>query len=382
MMLLCLTVLASLAILLGSNPAAALPPGCEGEHGLTGRSDIVFCESWESEDWWRNGYVSDAFLERPTPAREGDVRRTRLDSEGCRSGKCLRVDMLRGKSPALTLHWPLKNANLAPEQLYLRYYLKLSPNWSVYICDPKTGKVVDGGGKFPGLADVRAPGDPSAPGGQCGNGGNPGDGINCWSHRSLYRTCGRHGKRDQGVCSTKPDAVARFGGYVYYYNQYGQTGTDAPWDSDYWGQFETGGGSCESNPRNFFCSLPKGKRGAQRSRAHWRERQQIGLGMNAGVLERNVWYAVELFIRMNTPGQADGIIRGWIDGEHVYEKTNVIFRIPGHQNLHVRTAWLDVYKGGTKGNCEDMHIWLDQMVLATDAPIGPLPAGKPAALGR
>lgn len=49
----------------------------------------------------------------------------------------------------------------------------------------------------------------------------------------------------------------------------------------------------------------------------------------------------------------------------------MIFRLPGHHNLHVRTAWLDVYKGGSLGNCHDSDIWLDQMVLAKDAPIGP-----------
>jgi hypothetical protein len=103
-------------------------------------------------------------------------------------------------------------------------------------------------------------------------------------------------------------------------------------------------------------------------------KERTGLDMNAGVFVRGVWYAVGLFIQMNTPGAADGIIRGWIDGKLVYEKTNVIFRLPGHNTLHVRTAWLDVYKGGTKGNCQDSSIWLDQMVLATDAPIPPMPA--------
>jgi hypothetical protein len=84
---------------------------------------------------------------------------------------------------------------------------------------------------------------------------------------------------------------------------------------------------------------------------------------------------------MNTPGRADGVIRGWVDGKLAYQKTNMIFRIPGHENLHVRTAWLDVYKGGVYGNCNDSEIWLDQMVLATDSPIGPLKA-SPATPAR
>jgi hypothetical protein len=349
--------------------AAALPPGCESESGLNGRADIVFCEPWEDPSWWKKGYVSDPKLQRGVPAGSGDVSKTSIETEGCVSGKCLRVNMLKGKTHGLSLHWPLSNAGLAPEHLYMRYYIKLGPTWDPYMCD-ETGKVHGYGGKFPGLADTRVGGDPAAPGGQCGNGGARGDGINCWSHRTMFRSCGRHASRAKGICTTKENAVTRFGGYLYHYGQLTGTGTDAPWDSDYWGQFETGGGTCESNPKNLFCSMPRSARGKY-------GKERTGLDMNAGVFVRGVWYAVGLFIQMNTPGAADGIIRGWIDGKLAYEKTNVVFRIPGHKNLHVRTAWLDVYKGGTKGNCQDSSIWLDQMVLSTDAPIPPMaaPAG-------
>jgi hypothetical protein len=77
---------------------------------------------------------------------------------------------------------------------------------------------------------------------------------------------------------------------------------------------------------------------------------------------------------MNTPGKADGIIRGWVDGHLAYQKTNMVFRLPGHHNLHVRQLWLDVYKGGLYGGCRDGSLWLDQLVLARDAPIGPIRA--------
>ena len=368
-MSLALVILTALAIALGpAMPAAALPASCERETGLAARSDVVFCEPWEDSQWWRNGYVGNPRLLDPAPATPGNVQRTALETEGCVSGKCLRVNMLKGQTGALSLHWPLKNAGLAPEQLHMRYYIKLGPTWDPNMCDDK-GAIVGHGGKFPGPADTRVEGDPAAPGGQCGNGGERGDGINCWSHRAEFRACGRHGGFAKGVCSTKPGAAMRFGGYLYYYGQEGGTGSAAPWDSDYWGQFDTGGGTCETNPRNLFCSVPRAKRGVSGN-------ERTGLGMNAGVFVREVWYAVETFVKMNTPGVADGIVRGWVDGQLAYEKTNMVFRLPGHKNLHVRTAWLDVYKGGTQGNCRDMSIWLDQMVLATDGPIAPLPKAK------
>lgn len=359
--------------------AAALPPGCVGEPSLAGRADIVFCEPWEDPAWWKNGYVGTPKLLTPIAASAADVEKTFIERDGCVSGACLRVNMLKGRSHALSLHWPLKNARLAPEQLSMRYYIKLGPTWDPFLCD-KSGAMVGYGGKFPGLADIRASGDPAAPSGQCGNGGANGDGINCWSHRTTFRSCGRHGKREEGVCSTKPGAVTRFGGYLYHYQQHSSTGTDAPWDSDYWGQFRTGGGTCETNPRNLFCTVPRALRGVEvtRRRPGLAVTVPIGLDVNAGVFARGIWYAVELFVKMNEPGVADGVVRGWIDGVLAYEKTNLVFRIPGHHNLHVRTAWLDVYKGGTQGNCQDSNIWLDQMVLSTDGPIGPIanPGGR------
>ena len=69
-----------------------------------------------------------------------------------------------------------------------------------------------------------------------------------------------------------------------------------------------------------------------------------GIG-DGGVLLNDRWYRIEMHVKMNTPGQADGVIEGKVDGILSYEKKNMIFRIPGHDNLHVRTIWLDVFKG-------------------------------------
>ena len=62
-----------------------------------------------------------------------------------------------------------------------------------------------------------------------------------------------------------------------------------------------------------------------------------------------------------------------MNGTLVYQKTNMLFRVPGHDGLHVRSFWLDVYHGGVDGACVANTIWLDQLVLATGGPIGTLP---------
>ena len=222
-----------------------------------------------------------------------------------------------------------------------------------------SGDTADGG-KFPGLADERIYSDAV---GQCGNGGDVADGINCWSMRANFQGCvtgGRPACEEHGM----PNASTRFGSYLYIKDQElaTSTGLAGHWDSHPWHQFTTGGGTCEDNPLNVFC----------------------GKG-TAGMLENGRWYEVEMFVQMNNPTpqnpeKTDGIIRGWVDGVLAYEKTNAVFRIEGHDNLHVRTVWLDVFKGGPYGSCYDHEIHIDQLVVSLDAPtslfnnrVAPLP---------
>ena len=78
-----------------------------------------------------------------------------------------------------------------------------------------------------------------------------------------------------------------------------------------------------------------------------------------------------MYVRMNTPGQSNGVIRGWVNGALSYEKTNMIWRIQGHDNLHVRTIWLNVHAGGESvGLCSGSYVLLDQLVAATGARAG------------
>ena len=312
---------------------------CSNETLLADRNDIVFCEPWENEEWWKQGYLNDPIVAEPRIAREKDKRDSRIVKEDCISGKCLKVPMKKGQTGSLSLYWPLANAQLAPEQIFLRYYLRLGPDWNPKMCN-KDGSVYGHGGKFPGPADPRTWADPS---GQCGNGGNPSDGINCWSMRAGFRSCESGRKK---LCATKPGAITLFGSYIYHPGQKNATGASGYWDSDNWGKIISRA-ACDKSSKNMSCGIGDG-----------------------GVLLPDRWYRIEMQVTMNTPGKPDGIIRGWVDGVLSYEKKNTLFRLPEHDNLHNRLIWLNVYKGGTKGNCNDSEVYLDQMVIAMDAPPG------------
>lgn len=322
---------------------------CSSEGGLNGRQDILHCEPWESADWWQDGYLKIASTSNPVAAVAGDVDRTSVGSTGCVSGSCLRVEMRSwsegGAGGALALHWPIPGNR---QEVHLRYYMKLAPNFSPDNFRTSDGGSSDAGGKFPGLADVRAWPEP-----QCGNGGAFSDGINCWSGRSKYRDCS--GSGGAHVC-TNPSATTRIGWYWYLPTQSGGPHNGSTNQS--FGSFDNVPWGTASGP----CSDPRGL-------GNWNN-STSGCGKgDAGQLVNNRWYRVEQYVRMNTPGTADGVARVWVDGILSYEKTNVIFREVGHDNLHVRTVWLNIHAGGEGvGPAETTAIYLDQMVVATEAP--------------
>jgi hypothetical protein len=169
--------------------------------------------------------------------------------------------------------------------------------------------------------------------------------------RTTFRNCSQGESTPTHACTTKPTARTRFGSYFYFVNQ--QSFDNAGfWDNIQWGQgpFNSPFGSCSSASDIGGCGKGDG-----------------------GVLENGRWYLVEMYVKMNTPGQADGVVRGWVDGVLSYDKRNMVWRIPGHDNLHVRTVWLNIHAGGEfVGLCQGSHVLLDQMVVATGARVGPL----------
>jgi len=86
-----------------------------------------------------------------------------------------------------------------------------------------------------------------------------------------------------------------------------------------------------------------------------------------GVLERNRWYCIEQYFKVNTPGSRDGVIRGWIDGRLALEKDDVYVRdVP---SIKIEQVWMDVYHGGTAPAARNMHLYMDNVVIAKK-PIG------------
>ncbi len=88
-----------------------------------------------------------------------------------------------------------------------------------------------------------------------------------------------------------------------------------------------------------------------------------------GFLENNLWYSIEQYLKLNTPGKQDGILRAWVDGRLAFEKTDIRFRHV--DKLKIEQIWMNVYHGGTTPSPYDQHLYIDNVGIARKY-IGPM----------
>jgi hypothetical protein len=89
----------------------------------------------------------------------------------------------------------------------------------------------------------------------------------------------------------------------------------------------------------YFLPIKQGSCGSE----VWYEPNRSGAGMPLGE-----WSLAEFYIRLNTPGQADGIIRVWVNGQLTHEYTNVNCRSSG-STATMTYASSDFYQNGWSG---------------------------------
>jgi hypothetical protein len=88
-----------------------------------------------------------------------------------------------------------------------------------------------------------------------------------------------------------------------------------------------------------------------------------------GLLAKDRWYCLEQYVKLNTPGQKDGVLRAWVDGRLAFEKTDVRYRKV--DKLKIETVWMNIYHGGKLPTDRDVHAYVDNVVIARQY-IGPM----------
>jgi hypothetical protein len=65
------------------------------------------------------------------------------------------------------------------------------------------------------------------------------------------------------------------------------------------------------------------------------------LGVNKGE-----WHKIGQYVKLNTPGRHDGVVRGWVDDDLAYEREDFLFRADGYDDIKIEKFWFNVYHGG------------------------------------
>ena len=143
---------------------------------------------------------------------------------------------------------------------------------------------------------------PGLIGGTGNTGGSIPDGTDGWSARMMWRTEG---------------SIVQ---YVYHPDQPGGYGEDLPWSSD--------GESIQ--------------------------------------FERDRWYTLQHEITMNTPGEYDGVIRTWLDGQPALTVTDMRFR--DVDTFAIDTLYFSTFFGGGSSSwatSKDEVVWFDDFEVRT-----------------
>lgn len=85
----------------------------------------------------------------------------------------------------------------------------------------------------------------------------------------------------------------------------------------------------------------------------------------AGLVDHGQWVCVEGYVRLNTPGAADGALVNWVDGERAFDRRDFRFRRSGEADLDIHSFWMDAYHGGKETSPATSGIWFDSLALST-----------------
>lgn len=77
---------------------------------------------------------------------------------------------------------------------------------------------------------------------------------------------------------------------------------------------------------------------------------------NGATIFRGEWTEITNYVRVNTPGERDGIIRGWVNGNLAFEKLDIGLRAEGYEQYDIREIMWHVYHGGADASPLDQHI--------------------------
>jgi hypothetical protein len=65
-------------------------------------------------------------------------------------------------------------------------------------------------------------------------------------------------------------------------------------------------------------------------------------------LQDDTWYTIRQYIKLNTPGEANGVVTMWVNGNQVYHNTKHTIRQSGKGDLKINALIMNTYRGGAR----------------------------------
>ena len=99
--------------------------------------------------------------------------------------------------------------------------------------------------------------------------------------------------------------------------------------------------------------------GAQEDKEYW-----VGANSNRSTMQSGVWYHLTQRVKMNDPGQANGIIQIWLDGELVHDQHDALFRTVAE--LKIDIMYFSTFFGGNSAwaTSKDETVYFDDFVIS------------------
>jgi hypothetical protein len=82
-------------------------------------------------------------------------------------------------------------------------------------------------------------------------------------------------------------------------------------------------------------------------------------------LKRGAWNTIELRYKMNTPGQNDGILQGWLNGQLGVDLRDVQYRTAAYPDADLNEIMFSSFYGGPSANTTDQVWAFDNVALKT-----------------
>ncbi|MGH8913472.1 MAG: polysaccharide lyase, partial [Acidimicrobiia bacterium] len=87
---------------------------------------------------------------------------------------------------------------------------------------------------------------------------------------------------------------------------------------------------------------------------------------NLSTLKHGKWYCIEARVKVNSLGQRNGILEGYVDGNQAFKAANLNFRRSSESQLKVGSLWFDVYYGGEGTSPKDNSIYFDSLAAGPE----------------